>query len=207
MKKDKSHGTNGTVNAGASQGRLLRGNGGFSANHRNKRINLFGGASHGRGQSFNNIDFQSVLNGIFQEEINDSESEFSDYNYRLGLDYFISEKSTIGFLTNFSTADRNVLGNNTISLSQNDNRTVVDSILVALSNSETSNQNATFNVNYRFDDRDAQRSLNVDLDYGTYKRDATRFLPNEYFDASGENLLTTVINLSLIHISEPTRPY
>ena len=42
LKKNKSFGTNGSVNLGYVQGTYAKGNGGLNLNYRNKNINLFG---------------------------------------------------------------------------------------------------------------------------------------------------------------------
>ena len=195
LKKDKNHGTNGTLNIGASQGRFWKGNTGITANHRNKKLNIFGGASYGQGKSFYKTGFKSTLNGIYQEEGADSQTEFLDYNLRGGVDYFISKNSTIGFLANFNSIGRESEIMDTITIAQNDKRTLVDSILVANSTSQTQSENSTFNINYRYDNRKSGQSFNVDLDYGSYRSDTDRYLPNLYYNDGFQDVLTTVINI------------
>ena len=46
LKKNKSFGTNGSVNAGLGYGRWEKANAGLSLNHRNRHINLFGSADY-----------------------------------------------------------------------------------------------------------------------------------------------------------------
>ena len=195
LKKDKNHGTNGTFNVGASQGRLWKGNTGVTANHRNKKFNIFGGASYGQGNSFYKTGFKSTLNDFYQEVSTESQTYSSDYNLRGGVDYFISKKSTIGFLANFSSFVRESEIGDTISLAQEDKRNLIDSILVANSSSETQSENGTFNINYRYDNRKSGQSLNVDLDYGSYRSDTDRYLPNLYYDDGFQNELTKIVNV------------
>lgn len=65
--------------------------------------------------------------------------------------------------------------------------------MIADSNADADSKQNTFNINYRFDNAKG-RSLNLDLDYGRYETDSRRYQPNQYFDASEDNLLTEVIN-------------
>ncbi len=194
LKKDKNHGTNGTFNIGGSKGRYAKGNTGITANHRNKKVNIFGNAAYGRGKSYHDMTWNSVLNGIYQEEINKTDRTFSDYNLRGGVDYFISKNQTIGVLVNHSAFNNDSEGFNEIELSQNDAREKIDSVLVAESIADNFNTRNSYNINYQFDDRKSGQSLNVDLDYGAYRGTSVRYQPNLYFDAAQENVLTEVIN-------------
>jgi outer membrane receptor protein involved in Fe transport len=58
--------------------------------------------------------------------------------------------------------------------------------------------NFNYNINYAFNGEG--KSLNVDLDYGMYRRDASAFQPNYYRDATEEILLQERIN----EINTPT---
>lgn len=193
LKKDKNLGMNGTTNFTFSQGRYPRGNVGASGNYRNKQMNVFGNLGWSGGRNFSDIDFQSVQNGVFLVEKNRFKREFGGINYRLGADFFVRKNHTIGFLYSGGSFEGNARNNSSIRLSSKDDRTTVDSILIANDRSEDSRINNTYNLNYRFDNGKG-RTVNVDLDYGDYNNDRERFQPNQYFDASGENLLTEIVN-------------
>ena len=49
LKKNRSFGTNGTITAGYNQGFYPKFNGGFSLNHRDKKVNLFGNYNYNNG--------------------------------------------------------------------------------------------------------------------------------------------------------------
>jgi outer membrane receptor protein involved in Fe transport len=192
LKKNKNHGTNGSVSGTLTQGQLLRGNGSVMANYRNKRVNIFGNIGGSGGESFNTIVFDNFQNGLFMEEENYFKNNKQNINYRFGTDFFLSDKHTLGFLV----TGMNMIGNSTV-----DNEIeistaggAVDSVLVADSDTKSIQNNNSFNLNYQYEDRKAGRSLNVDLDYGRYQNDQTRYQPNLYYDAARENVLTEVIN-------------
>lgn len=192
LKKDKSHGANGSLRATASQGTYSVGDLNASGNYRNKKMNVFGTAGVGQGEKYNNMSFRSFQNNLFLNEINNTRREVNNMNFRLGTDFFINKKHTIGFLATAGQGSEDNYGLNEIAISLNDQP--IDSILVSNSEGVSSNNRKAFNVNYRFDDRKAGRSLNVDLDYGNYYNDNDRYTPNQYYNADKTALLSEVNN-------------
>lgn len=192
LKKDKSHGTNGTLRGTYSQGRYAQENFNASLNSRNKKMNVFATAGLGNGERFNNMLFRSYQNGLDLDEINNTKSQNTNTNYRIGTDFFINEKNTIGFLYTGGQGNDKSFGNNQIAISVFGE--AVDSVLVAKSESNSTNNRNTFNINYSFDDRKAGRSLNIDLDYGRYINDNGTYLPNQYYNSAKTQLLSEVNN-------------
>lgn len=194
LKKDKSLGANGSVRGTISQGQLPQGNLNFSGNYRNRKMNVFATAGVGSAERFNNMIFRSRQNGLFLDEINNSESVGDYLNVRLGTDFFLNDKNTIGFLIDSGRSDGRTDSYNEIAISPLEAVTEVDSILVAEAlNTRTNNRNS-YNINYRYDDGKGNKSLNVDLDYGQFINDNTRYLPNLYFNDTKTEELSRVIN-------------
>jgi iron complex outermembrane recepter protein len=193
LKKDQNLGANGTLNATYSQGIYHKANLSGSGNYRNKRFNVFGTAGLGNNVGFHNMDFNSFQNGIVQDEINDRKNDADNYNYRVGADFFLADKHTIGFLVGGSDNVRSSLAYNRITLAQQNTPGMIDSILVANTNENSHRQQQTYNLNYRFDNTKG-RSLNVDLDYGNYLNDSKRYQPNLYYNATEDNVLTKIVN-------------
>jgi len=193
LKKDKNLGANGALNSTVSKGKFGRGNLSGNGNYRNKRFNLFGSGMLETGKRFDKMAFESYQNNIVQHERNETETQFSDDNYRLGADFFLSKNQTFGFLLGGSNnaADRDNL--NRITLAQQARPDQIDSILVAINTAHNTRDQQTYNLNYRFDDSKGQ-VFNVDLDYGKYKNRSKRYTPNRYYDASEQTLLTEIIN-------------
>jgi len=193
LKKDKNLGANGAISSTFSQGRYAQTNGSLSGNYRNKWFNAFGTMGGNNNLSYHNMDFFSTQNGIQLDEINRMRNESKGINYRLGTDFFLSEKHTLGFLVSGNHFNGNSKDLNQIVISNLETPALIDSILVSNNVNERERKNTTYNVNYRFDDRKGS-SLNLDLDYGRYRSAVNRLQPNRYFDATRENLLTEVIN-------------
>ena len=57
LKKNKSFGTNGSVNAGYNIGIYPKYNGGLSLNHRNKKINVFGNYNYNNSKNDYRIEY------------------------------------------------------------------------------------------------------------------------------------------------------
>src|SRR5690606_19310422 len=68
LKKNKSFGTNGSVNAGYNIGIYPKYNGGISLNHRNKKVNLFGNYNYNdnRNEGFMNL-YRIQLDTVFDQ--------------------------------------------------------------------------------------------------------------------------------------------
>jgi outer membrane receptor protein involved in Fe transport len=194
LKKDENIGANGSLNGTFSQGRLNRSNINASGNYRNGFMNVFGSLGAAEGEGFNNMTFLSLQNGLRLDEINNHRNNWSNYNFRLGTDFFLSEKHTVGFLVDgrSSTAQNNSLNRIEI-LNLASSSSQPDSILVARNSAENTRDQQTYNLNYRFDDGKG-RSLNVDADYGRFRNESERYQPNLYYDAQEETLLSEVIN-------------
>ncbi|MCF8247952.1 MAG: TonB-dependent receptor [Saprospiraceae bacterium] len=197
LKKDKNLGANGSVNATFSQGRYARANTSASGNYRNKVMNTFGTLGLNDGSGYMDMDFLSYQNGLVLDEINNHKNDNQGINYRFGTDFFLSEKSTIGFLIDGGNYERTNESLNRIGIAKANNPEQVDSLLVANNTNNNDRTQRTYNLNYRFDPDHGQgkgRSLNIDLDYGQYVNKSKRYQPNRYYDANEQVLLTEVIN-------------
>lgn len=193
LKKDKNLGANGSVNATYSNGRFARLNSSASGNYRNKKMNTFGTLSWNDGGGYMDMNFLSYQNGLVLDEINNHEHDWNGLNYRIGTDFFLSEKSTIGFLLNGGDSKRVTNSLNRIGIAQAANPSQMDSLLVANNRADNDFLQNTYNINYRFDTGKG-RNLNFDLDYGKYTNRSERYQPNRYYDANEQVLLTEVIN-------------
>ena len=180
LKKDKRYGTNGTISAGVSQGRNTQYNSSISLNNRNKKTNLFGTYSNNTGKRWSFIDFDRQQEGVQYFSETDNLNDRTAHNARLGFDYFLSKKHTIGILINANLHERSETSETSTKISPLDTR-VLSQILRANNGAEENNSNLSGNINYVFEDTTGHR-LAMDLDYGEYRRDRTNTQPNSYYD-------------------------
>ena len=188
LKKDKSLGTNGTYTTGVTTGDFSRYNNSLNFNNRGEKGNLYGTYSNrfGKTTGFINLfrtqsetQFDAVTNSVYDRNSN---------NLKLGYDYYVNKKHTIGAIFN---------GNFNNGFSTDNNRTPIrpvgnvenDSVLVALNQTDNTSYNINANMNYRYADT-LGYSVNVDLDYGRYNSDRNAFLPNTYFDGTESIILS-----------------
>lgn len=191
MKRDKSHGTNGSISGSLSQGQFMTGNVSSVGNYRNKILNTFGTLGYNGGTSFNRMFFKNNQNGLRTNESEYSENVRDGVNYRWGTDFFVGKNHTVGFLITGSRNESTSTSENSIEISPLSNPTAIDSVLLANNSSSHMRDQSTYNFNYAFDNK--KYSLNFDLDYGRYRNESDYIQPNRYFDASREELLTEVL--------------
>lgn len=198
LKKNKNFGTNGSVNAGYNIGKLPKYNGGFTLNHRNKNINIFGNYNYYKG------DFYSTQN-IYREQ---ADSVFdqngimkfnrNSHNFKAGLDYFINAKNTIGVMANGNIATQGFTNEGPMSIAAKATG-VVNRILKTNTEMDGSRNNINLNLNYRYANNDG-RELNVDADYGYYKNRSNQYIPSIYYKPDG----VTELSRNISRIVAPT---
>jgi iron complex outermembrane recepter protein len=191
LKKNKSFGTNGSVNAGYNIGTYGKYNGGLSLNNRNKNVNIFGNYNfnHGLNVSLFRL-YREQLDTLFNQR-SDMRFKNTNHGFKAGLDYTINKKSTIGVLVNGNIADSRM---------RNDSKTpisymptgVTDRLLVANNRTISDRNNVNFNTNYRYADT-AGRELNIDADYGLFRIKSDQLQPNYYYTPDGATKLSEYI--------------
>ena len=193
LKKDKSVGANGTLSGTFTQGELTRYNVNASGNYRNKKMNVFGTLGFNKNSNFHNILSESYQNGVYKDGINNTENNRNIGNFRIGTDFFLHKNHTVGFLAGGRGVDGNQKVFNEIKLANQATETTIDSILVADSRADNTRKQNTYNLNYRFYNKKGQ-SLDLDLDYGTYKNTNQRNQPNIYYNAAQDSILGQNLN-------------
>ncbi|WP_207511618.1 outer membrane beta-barrel protein [Longitalea luteola] len=180
LKKNKSFGTNGSVNAGYNQGITPKYNGGISLNHRNKNVNLFGNYSYSDNTNENNINLRrEVLDTLFDQR-SKLNIDNRSHNFKAGMDYFINKRSTIGIMANGSFSDMDLNNYSRTDISYMPTKQL-DRILVADNTNKNIKNNINGNLNYRYADSSGHE-LNIDADYGAYRNKSDQFQPNFYSD-------------------------
>ena len=115
----------------------------------------------------------------------------------MGADWYLSKKSTVGFVVNGNLGHNNWFSSSATPISAN-NIKEIDRILVANSESEMKRKNMTANVNYRYADTSG-RELNIDGDLGRYRLRTANSTPNTYYTADTSTILSTYTFSSTQH--------
>ena len=194
LKKNKSFGANGSVNAGWNIGTYAKYNAGVSLNYRNKKVNIFSNYSFNYGPNQNSMTiYRTVLDSLFDQHGN-FRMVGNAHNFKVGTDYFIDKKSTLGIIVNGTIANPSVTNYSRTAISNTTTNTV-DRILVADNRSEMKRNNSNVNLNYSYNDPKGT-SLTVNADQGYYNLGNDQFQPNYYYDPTGQiNLSSTIYRM------------
>jgi iron complex outermembrane recepter protein len=193
LKKNKSLGTNGSVNAGLSQGIFSKYNAGISLNNRNRFMNTFGSYtySRNRNESFMNL-YRSLADTIFdQKSIMTARNE--THGFKAGLDYFINSRQTFGLMVN-GNLNENTFGNFSRTQIIHAPTNSASRTLIADNSSFGNRDNMNFNANYRYADTSG-RELNLDGDYGFFDLYNNQMQPNYYFNPNGSPRDSAIYNM------------
>ncbi len=181
MKKDKKLGANASLNLGYRDGITTSYNSSVNGNYRNKKINVYGNYAYYHSENFSFTDLRKKQNGFSVESNSDFRNEHNSNWGKVGLDYFIDDKSTFGVLIDGG------LGKGA---SEMTNRTAIsmvgannpDSILVANMEEDEAYNNVEYNVNYTYNNGNGV-VYSADLDYGIFYNNKDTYLPNRYYNS------------------------
>ncbi len=190
LKKNRSYGTNGSVLAGGGYGAYYKFNGGLSLNHRQKKFNVFGNLDYGENKRFGGTDIERV-NGTATDPTYFDQTNFSrrmrkNGNYKAGIDYFISDKHTLGFTANgynsHGHTDSKVL---TLIGSAPGRR---DSSVVASNPNGYRYTGNSFNMNYKGTLDTLGQEISADAEYADHVGREDNNFNNQYLDVTGQQL-------------------
>jgi Outer membrane protein beta-barrel family/CarboxypepD_reg-like domain len=162
--KGKSWGTNGNFNASIGMGEQYRYNTGLDLNYRGEKINLFGSYNRVDNQQYFIVNTKSIRNKTLFDESNLLNIHRFNNTLRLGIDYQLNKKITLGLLiTGFSNqapAERNAVINFI-----NSPKNTVDSTLTSQMSRDLQWNNGTINLNFFKAIDSTGKTLKIDLDY------------------------------------------
>ncbi|MFT3980311.1 MAG: TonB-dependent receptor [Ferruginibacter sp.] len=192
LKKNKSLGTNGSVNAGWGIGHYPKYNAGITLNNRGKKTNIFGSYNYNYFKGLNTMESHRSLSDTIFDMKNNMVNKNVNHSYKAGMDYYINAKQTVGVVVNGTVSDGNMNSNSLTNIMYEP--TKADVRKLAAQNHNTSDRdNFNGNLNYRFADK--TKELNIDADYGRYNINSNQLQPNIYYDLNGNELYRNVYNM------------
>lgn len=191
-KKSKLGGLNGNTSLNYAQGRYARTNNNFNLNYSNSKFSLFsniGGAvvNHYQDLKINRVYKNADLStkSIFNQRTYIKVGSQS-YNARLGMDYYLTPKTTIGFAAKAVYSPSKVTKDNLAGLF--DSTGTMNSNVIANNSDRNTLQNGTFNFNIRHQFDSTGKFLTVDLDYVTYNVQLMQLFNNEVIQSNGDKI-------------------
>ncbi|HEY6954432.1 MAG TPA: TonB-dependent receptor, partial [Flavisolibacter sp.] len=192
LKKNKSLGTNGSVNAGVNVGHYPKYNGGITINHRNKNVNIYGNYSFNKGENINHMSlYRTVADSLFDQH-GTMKMNNESHNYKAGVDFFLDKKNVVGLMVNGTFSHPSLDNYSRTNISYQPTKTT-DRILVADNSSLMKRNNVNLNLNYTYTGADG-KSLVVNADHGYYDIRTNQLQPNYYYDPSGTILTRSVVS-------------
>jgi hypothetical protein len=186
-KKNKAKGFNGSATAGFSQGSYWRANGNLNLNYRNGRYNAFFNYSYNKNNSFQELtihrtykkDDLKTVDAMF-DQVAFMPSTNTGNNLKFGMDYFLTKKTTIGFVSSGFMNPERFRNYNTAYLK--DGYGEVDSIVLSTAHMKDTWKNGNLNLNFRHQFDSTGRELSADLDYSKYASHNQQVFMNAAFD-------------------------
>ena len=181
-KKNRMKGFNGNVNLTYSQGVYPKPNGSVNLNYRNGKANFFLNGGYSNFEGFQQLligrkyldQDGKTINSIFSQT---TTMHFRNpgYNLKFGMDYYLTNKTTVGFVVSGFANKENFNSTSTIQLQDPNNQ--LDSLVYSPSTNYTTWKNGSVNLNFRHTYDSAGRELTADMDYVRYSS-----VSNQYFD-------------------------
>src|SRR5579872_2014974 len=168
-KKNKLKGFNGNLNLTQTQGVYSKPSGSLNLNYRTGQLNFFLNAGYSHWEGFQVLQIQrkymdndaaQTVNSIFQQTtvmhfIN------PEGNLKFGMDYYITPKTTVGFVVSgFQNTETDRSGSNIQLLSPS---YVIDSLVYSPNTNIAKWKNESANLNFRHTYDSAGRELSADL--------------------------------------------
>ena len=191
-KKNKLKGINGSVSANYAQGRYAKTNDNFSLNFSNKKIAVFSNISHGNNTSFHDLTIERIyknddlsVKSIFNQNTY-IKPKSESFSARLGLDYYISDKTTLGIITK-GLSNKLFITSYNYARSLNSDESL-NTLIIADNSDRESFSNGTINLNLRHQFDSAGKTVTIDLDYVSYSTKTTQLYKNDVYLPNNTNI-------------------
>ncbi|WP_183561887.1 outer membrane beta-barrel family protein [Mucilaginibacter sp. SP1R1] len=188
LKKNSQSGTNGSVTVGVAHGEFWRNNASLNLNHKQGNLNVFGTFSRGDNKNTRDIYIDRVTRDslgkpTYFNQFTRMPHNYHYNNYRLGADYDVTSRNTIGFVVSgYSNSEvDNNNGNTKIGSAPN----LVDSSLTTVSTINQTYKNFAANLNDRFKIDTSGQELSIDLDYSKFRNNSIAGYTTDYFLPDG----------------------
>lgn len=190
-KKNKLKGFNGNLSANYAQGRYPRSYENLGLNFTNKKISVFSNLSYGFYNSFHDLTIQrkyknedGTIQSIFDQNTYIKPSGQS-LNGRLGLDYYLGDKTTLGISSRGMLDASHVSSYNKANFINGDGS--LNSLVIADNNEKTDFKNGSLNLNLRHTFDSTGKMLTADLDYVAYATTIDQSYKNDVYSSDGTN--------------------
>lgn len=194
LKKGLKQGWNGTVSGNLGAGRGLHLGGSLDLNYRTDKVNIFGNYN----QYFQNLEYYNSLTRYFYKDSREEPETFAQQenkiqpklrsnNFRVGMDFYLTSKQTLGFLVNggFGKYPKYEPTTNHFR-----NYTTKDLIWSASTITEGKErwEDMLYNINYNWKFNENGHELKVDVDFIDHYSKMDQTLTTQYSNENQNNI-------------------
>jgi iron complex outermembrane recepter protein len=188
LKKNTQSGTNGSLNLTGSYGTYPKNNTSLSLNHKQGKLNLFTNISRGDNERARQLDIKRTIidnNGnvtYFDQSTFMPNTNYFN-NYRVGADYDLTTKHTIGFIVNgYFNGGKDINDNiNRIGTTP----AATDSYQHTLASIDGNYKNFAFNLNDRLKIDTNGQALSIDLDHSRFNNNSAAEYNTNFYSGNG----------------------
>ncbi len=188
-KRSKIRGFNGSLAASVGNSARWRTLESLNLNYHVGKLNLFALAGYGIQNGYRRLD----LTRTYLDAANNVTSSYNELaffrpttynpNLKLGMDYYLSPKTTLGFVLTGNVASGT--NPNPVNSNLKDKLDQVDSLIVSDNNTHTKNYSGSINLNYSHQFDSLGKVLTFDLDYLKYDNNRDQSFFNNTYNAAG----------------------
>lgn len=186
-KKNKTKGFNGSMTLSQTESKYGKPGASVNMNYRTGKLNIFANAGFNRWKGWHNLDINrnyldsgnGKINSIFTQTTYMQYSN-PEFNIKAGIDYFLNDKTTLGFVVSGFQDDEKNQSQSYITLKDANN--IPDSLVHSFGNIDGLWQNVSVNLNFlrKFDSLGTQ--ITADADYVRYNSKNDQYYLNATFD-------------------------
>lgn len=204
LKKNRSLGTNGSLSStyrNAIKSGLPKNIYGsevnFNLNHRQEKWNFFSNINVSKNNNFSNtlLDRTTTSAGLMSAFNQDFKKIYtgSRIGGKLGADYFVNDRTTIGVMFDGSASTRKLDNTSQTYINEMRGSQKNSNSLVQNSDANTPNNNYTVNLNLKHSFKKEGASLNFDVDYSGFDYKGVENFSTKFFNAQNGLDSTTVL--------------
>lgn len=201
-KKNKVKGFNGSLTLTHTQGEYPKPSGSINLNYRTGKVNIFLNGGLSQWEGYQTLEINRKYLNVSDHQVNSIFSQRTHMHFRnpeknlkLGLDYYLNNKTTIGFVV--SGFQNNEHMNSTSNILLKDPSNAVDSTVYATSVSNGNWKNGSVNLNFRRQFDSTGTELTADADYVTYRSGNDQVFPNTTYYPDGTEKSFTLLTGNL----------
>jgi outer membrane receptor protein involved in Fe transport len=197
--KSSRMGFNGILNLGLTQGQETRSNNSIDLNYRVNKVNIYGNYGNTLGQNFFNGEIFRPGENSDQNWVNNSDN--TSHLFKVGLDYYLSDKTTLSVFTTQNFFDGEDLGTTDVVYLDGN----IPNLTQTLGNFRD-NQTSTYNFDLLHKFNEDGHTIELEADYNSFDEDLVTnfgfagdptFVPYvDMIDNSRQNL---VVNLDYVN--------